>query len=90
MAEPQVDTDLIDEAVLALMFLTLHRPSGDNWRAWKGFEWETLGRLYDKDLIYDLVGKAKSVMLTDEGRRRCEEAFYRLVAKRDEPVASGV
>jgi hypothetical protein len=31
-----LDTDKIDDAVLALLFLTLH----DHWRAWKGFDWE--------------------------------------------------
>lgn len=89
MAEPQIDTDLIDEAVLALMFLTLHRRSKEEWRAWKGLDWEAMSRLYDKDLIYDPVGKAKSVVLTDEGRQRCEEAYYRLFAQREDAVAAG-
>jgi len=35
-----VDRDKVDEIVLALMQLTLH----DSYRAWKGFEWETLER----------------------------------------------
>jgi hypothetical protein len=35
------DRDKIDEIVLALMQLTLH----DYYRAWKGFDWETLDRL---------------------------------------------
>src|SRR3954469_10770431 len=30
-----LDTDKIDEAVLALLYLTRH----DHWRAWKGFDW---------------------------------------------------
>src|SRR4051794_25274040 len=46
-----LDTDKIDEAVLALLFLTLH----DHWRAWKGFDWDALNRLYEKDLIDDPV-----------------------------------
>ena len=74
MEDRRIDTDLIDEAVLGLMFLTLH---GDKWdtRAWKGFDWGALGRLHAKDLIHDPVGKAKSVALTDEGLKRSEEAF---------------
>ena len=44
-----LDTDKIDEAVLALLYLTLH----DHWRAWKGFDWDALNRLYEKDLIGD-------------------------------------
>lgn len=88
MKDRQIDTDLIDEAVLALMFLTLH---GDKWavRAWKGFDWDALGRLHAKDLIFDPVGKAKSVVLTEEGLKRCEEAFYRLFSRRpDDQTAS--
>ncbi|MGH1571071.1 DUF6429 family protein [Methylobacterium sp. P31] len=36
-----VDEERIDEAVLALLWLTLH----DERRAWKGFDWAVLGRL---------------------------------------------
>ena len=35
-----LDTDRIDDAVLALLHLTLH----DGWRAWKGFDWDALDR----------------------------------------------
>ncbi|MBV1692422.1 hypothetical protein KRR38_33500 [Novosphingobium sp. G106] len=85
MAEPEIDTELIDEAVLALLFLTLHkdRASEPLWRAWKSFDWNAMGRLHEKELIFDPVGQAKSVVLTHEGRRRCEEAYYRLFARRD-------
>ena len=50
-------------------------------RAWKSFDWDALDRLHARDLILDPVGKAKSVLLTPEGRRRSEELFYRLFAK---------
>jgi hypothetical protein len=85
MEEPQIDNDLIDEAVLALMFLTLHDYEGhpSMSRAWKSFDWDAMGRLHAKDLILDPVGKAKSVILTEEGRKRSEAAFYRLFARRD-------
>lgn len=83
MSEPEIDTDRIDEAVLALMFLTLHKDrKWEPWRAWKSFDWGAMGRLHEKDLIFDPVGKAKSVVLTDEGYQRCEEAYYRLFTKR--------
>ena len=58
-----LDTDKIDDAVLALLFLTLH----DHWRAWKGFDWDALNRLYEKDLIGDPVNKAKSVRRVHRG-----------------------
>ena len=73
----EIDTDKIDDAVLALLCLTLH----DKVRAWKGHDWDALDRLYRKGMIYDPVGKAKSVLLTDEGlaasRRLFEELFVK-------------
>jgi hypothetical protein len=68
------DKDKIDDAVLGLLWLTLH----DERRAWKGFDWDALDRLYQKGLIEDPVNKAKSVILTDEGLRRAQELFEAL------------
>jgi hypothetical protein len=65
------DKDKVDEMVLALLFLTLHGDGG----AWKGHDWEAMNRLHTKGMIYDPVGKAKSVVLTEEGERHCEELF---------------
>jgi hypothetical protein len=42
-----IDEDKIDEVVLALLRLTLH----DERYAWKGFDWETTGRLHKKGFI---------------------------------------
>ena len=53
-----IDTDRIDEAVLALLYLGLH----DNGRAWKGFDWDAMNRLHEKGMISNPVGKAKSVV----------------------------
>ena len=39
-----LDEDKIDDAVLALLALTLH----DGYRAWKGFDWDALNRLHRK------------------------------------------
>ncbi|AYO81027.1 DUF6429 family protein [Methylobacterium brachiatum] len=74
-----VDEERIDEAVLALLWLTLH----DERRAWKGFDWEVLGRLHAKGLIADPVGRAKSVVLTDEGLRQSEALFRTLFTRSD-------
>lgn len=73
-----IDTDKIDETVLALLYLTLH----DGVRAWKSFDWESMNRLHDKGFISNPVGKAKSVALTDEGLRESERLFKKLFAKR--------
>jgi hypothetical protein len=67
----KLDTDKVDEAVLALLFLTLH----DDVRAWKGFDWDALHRLHEKGMIGDPVNKAKSVVFTEEGLKRAEEHF---------------
>ena len=41
-------------------------------RCWKGYDWQVMNRLHEKGLITDPVGRAKSVFLTDEGRKRAE------------------
>jgi hypothetical protein len=73
----EIDRDKIDEAVLALLWLTLH----DERRAWKGFDWDVLERLHARGLIADPVNKAKSVILTDEGLRQSEELFRALFTR---------
>jgi len=75
-----IDTHKIDEAVLALLHLTLH----DGSRAWKGFDWEAMNRLHEKGFISNPVGKAKSVVLTERGLRESERVFHKLFAK-DKP-----
>ena len=70
----KINVDSVDDAVLALLWLTLH----DEHRAWKGHDWDVLGRLYEKGLILDPVGKAKLVALTKDGLRRSEELFKAL------------
>jgi hypothetical protein len=66
-----VNKDKIDDAALALLYLTLH----DGYRAWKGFDWDVLGRLHEKGLIDNPVGKTKSVAFTRDGLDRAELLF---------------
>jgi hypothetical protein len=66
-----IDTDKVDDAVLALLRLGLH----DHGCVWKTFDWEAMNRLHKKGLITDPVGKAKSVMLTEEGDARSKQLF---------------
>jgi hypothetical protein len=68
------DTDKIDDTALALLLLTLH----DRNRAWKGFDWDVLGRLHDKGMIEDPVGKVKSVVFTPEGLERAKALFAQM------------
>jgi hypothetical protein len=72
-----IDTEKIDDAVLAVLYLTLH----DQVRAWKGIDWDALARLHQKGLIEDTVGKRKSVVFTNEGLRKAEYCFGRLFGK---------
>ncbi len=72
-----IDTEKIDEAVLALLQLTLH----NTVRAWKGHDWDALDRLHRKGMIHDPVGKAKSVVLTDEGLAESARLFRKLFGR---------
>ena len=72
-----LDEDKIDEAVLALLRLTLH----DERRAWKGFDWDSMDRLHQKGWITNPVGKARSVAFTDEGLRRSGQLLQQLFGK---------
>jgi hypothetical protein len=65
------DENKVDDVVLALMFLTLH----DEVRAWKGFDFGVLDRLYEKGFIRDPRNKTKSVVLTEEGLARSKALF---------------
>ncbi len=71
------DEDKIDQAALALLYLTLH----DGLRAWKSFDWTVLGRLHVKGFIDDPMGKTKSVVFSDEGLRESKRLFETLFSK---------
>ena len=79
-ADDNIDTNKIDEAALALLFLTIHGRPGDI-RAWKGIDWEVMNRLHEKGYIHDPKGKAKSVVITDEGEKKSEELYNKLFSK---------
>ena len=68
------DTDKIDEAVLALAYLTLH----DGARAWKSFDWDALSRLHAKGYISNPVSKAKSIVLSEAGLKEAERLCQKL------------
>ena len=82
MAEPALDEERIDDAVLALLYLGLHQ----GYRTWKGFDWDAMDRLYEKDMISQPAGKAKSVVFTEEGLRRSEQLFRQMFTR---PAPSG-
>ena len=68
------DERKVDEAVLAVLYLTLH----EEVRAWKTLDWETMDRLHSQGLISDPAGRSKSISFSEEGLRRAQEAGRRL------------
>jgi hypothetical protein len=70
----EINTAHIDDCVLALLLLGRH----GGQRVWKSFDWAAMGRLHEKGLISDPVGRAKSVVLTDEGLATAERLFREL------------
>lgn len=69
-----MDEDKIDDAVLALLQLTLHEGA----RAWKGLDFDTMNRLYKKGFILDPANKNKSVVLTEQGLEKSRNLFEEL------------
>ena len=74
----EIDPDRIDDAVLALLFLGRH----DEFRTWKSFDWTVMERLHAKGFISNPIGKAKSVVFTEDGLHRSEALFRQLFQKR--------
>jgi hypothetical protein len=73
----ELDTDKIDQAVLALLALGKH----EGYRTWKAFDWDVMGRLHQKGYISDPVGKAKSVLFTEQGARESERLLQALFSR---------
>lgn len=74
------DEEKIEDAVLALLYLTMWDDRRQT-RAWKGHDWAAMDRLHQKGYIGDPKGKARSVVVTEEGRARAEELFRLLFGK---------
>lgn len=73
-----IDEDKIDDAALALFYLTLHDDFG---RAWKQIDWSITNRLHEKGYIHNPAGKSKSVILTEKGLSKSEALFKVLFTK---------
>lgn len=77
------DTAKIDNAVLGLLYLTLH----DGARAWKSMDWSAMARLHERGLIHDPASKARSVVLTELGLSEAERLFTEQFTKPDHAAA---
>ena len=70
------DQDKVDNFTLALLHLVTHnREEGLGARAWKGFDWDTLNRLHEKGFVSNPMGKAKSVVMTEEAFLKAKSIF---------------
>ena len=80
----ELDTDKIDQDVLALLFLTAFREGKDQqWRTWKSHDWEVLDRLCEKGFISEPKSKARSVCLTEEGFIMAKHFFESKYVKKE-------
>ena len=80
----ELDTDKIDQAILALLALGRHEGN----RAWKAFDWESMARLHAKGHITDPVNKAKSVLFTEDGARESQRLLEDLFGRHPDRNAS--
>jgi DNA-binding PadR family transcriptional regulator len=70
----EFNKDKVYSMTLALLYrVTTNDKYG--YRAWKGFDWDTMDRLYEKGYISNPKGKTKSVALTEEGERLSAQLF---------------
>jgi len=63
----KVDQNKIEEVAMALLSLTMFEEHGTT-RAWKGLDWDVLGALHARGWIADPKSKAKSVVISPEGK----------------------
>jgi hypothetical protein len=75
------DEAMIDEAVLAVLYLTAWEEHGLT-RAWKEIDWEAANRLHERGLIDDPKSKSKSVVFTEEGLALARAAVERLFSSK--------
>jgi hypothetical protein len=73
----ELDQSKIDAAVLALLYLGRH----EGVRAWKGFDWGAMDRLYEAGLISDPRTSARSVEFTATGLQRAEQLLNSMFGK---------
>lgn len=71
------DRAVASDLALALLYLTLH----DGQRVWKGLDWDVLDHLHEQGLISDPRGRARSVVLSDDGLARAKAMFDRYLAQ---------
>ncbi len=71
-----LDTEKIDDAVLALLLLGA---TGD--RAWKGLDVEAMTRLHERGFISDPLARSRSIVFTLDGLTRARRLLGELFGR---------
>jgi len=61
----ELDTQKIDDTILALLYLGLH----DGARAWKGFDWDAMDRLHEHVMNDNYNSRPATARFPDPIRR---------------------
>lgn len=76
----EYNREKVDEMALGLLYLTMTTDKICT-RAWKNMDFEVMDRLHEKGYIADPKSKAKSVVVTEEGREKAKEIFEKYFRK---------
>ena len=68
----EYNREKVDEMVLGLLYLTMWTDKICT-RAWKNIDFEVIDRLHEKGYIADPKGKAKSVVVSEEGLKKAKQ-----------------
>ena len=72
------DQDKVDEMTLALLYLVSSKlEEGLGARAWKGYDGETIDRLYEKGWIEEPKSKSMTFAVTEDGYKKSEHLFMK-------------
>lgn len=73
MALPEkFDQEKLAEIGLAMLCLTAGQDRSCT-RAWKSMDWDVMALMHERGWIGNPVGKAKSVVISEEGIKKAEE-----------------
>ena len=79
------DQDKVDEMTLALLYLvTTKLQDGLGARAWRGFDSETMNRLYEKGWINDPKSKSMSLHVTEDWLKKSEKLFMKYFVQKEQ------
>ncbi|MEP7186647.1 MAG: DUF6429 family protein [Rhodanobacter sp.] len=75
MSEPEFNTDLLDDVVLALLWFNGNETEFGGHTAWKSLPWDALDRLHASGLISEPRRKSYSVALDEKAWTRGQAVF---------------